>query len=591
MMDDMVGGSAVFSHSGDAMMRSRTRGVAGVPVVLLAAAALAGAFGCDGAASDDTPTPLSVVVTPADLTVRVGMSRQLAATATHSDGSTRDVTSATAWDSSDPTVATIDSSGLVEPVAPGTTTVTAVSGELSASTTITVPGAATTLDSPFGFHTASVQSFEYVDRGFADASRIGVTWSREGVYAFWFLVQPDLADPTYDFSMYDEQWGGVPAGIRILGNIAPQGPVDEGYCEPGSYRPLYETEYVAFVEAVVERYDGDGDDQDMPLLASPIKYWQVGNEPNANKPGFADLQRITYGAIKSACPDCVVLIGGVPGMPPADLYISNFDARYRPILDALGGGYVDVMDFHWYGDATGDYRDVSDVYDHIRSVLVEDGFPEIPIWITEMGAYSGDPTAPAGAPSDFGPQTEREQALDYFKRFVFPLSIGVGKVFPAFGLMEGLAHDGEYFDYTGLIYDGWDLGSATDDLGLGVKKLGYFTYQKMTEMLEGCDWAGIQTIRASGNVYVFRLTKGGRPIHVAWWDYFDDAAYTPGATIEVSIDGVEGDTVLVTEALPAVETGAEVGDFETAFPTAILTPSGGTATLRLGDSPVIVNEQ
>ena len=41
----------------------------------------------------------------------------------------------------------------------------------------------------------------------------------------------------------------------------------------------------------------------------------------------------------------------------------------------------------------------------------------MPIWITEMGSYSGDPIDP-----QFPPQTERQQAGDYFKRYIYSLS-------------------------------------------------------------------------------------------------------------------------------------------------------------------------
>ena len=65
----------------------------------------------------------------------------------------------------------------------------------------------------------------------------------------------------------------------------------------------------------MERYDGDGVD-DMPNLKSPIKYWQVENEPDLSSKdidGFVNLQKITYIALKSACPDCKVLMGGMAG--------------------------------------------------------------------------------------------------------------------------------------------------------------------------------------------------------------------------------------------------------------------------------------
>lgn len=442
-------------------------------------------------------------------------------------------------------------------------------------------------ESPFGFHSAAVEKQGYNDNGYGEALNIGVKWPRDGVYAYWFLVQPDLAIQTYDFTQYDQQWSRVPAGMNILANISPQGPVDEGRCLTGSYAPVDEQKYVAFVKAVVQRYGGDS--YAAAGLAAPIKYWQVGNEPNSMKNGFADLQRITYTAIKEVCTDCIVLIGGVPGMPPVANYLSIFDLQYKPILNALGGKYVDVMDFHWYGNATGDYRGAKDVYDHIRSVLEADGFPAMPFWITEMGAYSGDPLVSLVSPVDYPLQTEQQQASDYFKRFVYPLSFGVKKVFPAFGLMEGFKHDGGYFDFTGLIYDGQDwTGTTPSDLGLGVKKLGYYTYKKLTEMLEGSDWSSTETIQASGNVYVFKFTKNNAPIYVAWWDYFDEPSFAPGNTKTISITGVQGSSALITEAVPKFSEGKDVTDYATAFNTQTVPISTGTVTLTLDENPVFV---
>jgi hypothetical protein len=150
--------------------------------------------------------------------------------------------------------------------------------------------------------------------------------------------------------------------------------------------------------------------------------------------------------------------------------------------------------------------------------------------------------------------------------------------------MEGFKYDGGYFDYTGLIYDGWGTG----DLGLGTKKLGYYTYKKMTEMLEGSDWSSIQTIQASGNVYIFKLTKNNAPVYVAWWDYFDEPSFVPGNTKTISITGVQGNSALITEAVPKFATGKDVTDYATAFNTQTVSASNGTVTLALNENPVFV---
>ena len=137
-------------------------------------------------------------------------------------------------------------------------------------------------------------------------------------------------------------------------------------------------------------------------------------------------------------------------------------------------------------------------------------------WITEMGSYSGNPS---GAKDIFSYQTESQQAGDYLKRFVFSISLGIKKIFPAFGLAEGFKHNDGYFDHTGLIYD----EEGSNDLGKGVKKLGYYTYKLMTEKLEGSDWDNIETIiDGTNNIYVYKFYRRdlGKPIYVAWKDDF-----------------------------------------------------------------------
>jgi hypothetical protein len=189
-------------------------------------------------------------------------------------------------------------------------------------------------NSPFGFHSAVVIKPGYTNIGHVDAQNIGVRWDRGGLYASWFIIQTNLSQPVYDFGALDQQWRPVPAGISILANIDPQGIIDEGRCLPGSWMPVDEAKYTDFVKATIERYDGDGT-SDMPGLTNPVKYWQVGNEPdNRARTNFAGLQRITYQAIKQACPSCIVLIGGVPGFPSN--YVASFDAGYAPILAGLG---------------------------------------------------------------------------------------------------------------------------------------------------------------------------------------------------------------------------------------------------------------
>ena len=86
---------------------------------------------------------VSLAATPTTLAIRVGDSEQLAAAATLSDGSSRDVTGGVQWSTSDGLVVTADVNGVVTAVGAGDATVTATDVHGTAATsTISLTGAA-----------------------------------------------------------------------------------------------------------------------------------------------------------------------------------------------------------------------------------------------------------------------------------------------------------------------------------------------------------------------------------------------------------------------------------------------------------------
>ena len=88
------------------------------------------------------PTLVSLAITPQAPALPVGTAQQFYAQGIYSDGSTQDLTSTANWYSSSPAVAAISNSGLATPLTPGTTTIGAVAGGVSApSTTFTVSAA------------------------------------------------------------------------------------------------------------------------------------------------------------------------------------------------------------------------------------------------------------------------------------------------------------------------------------------------------------------------------------------------------------------------------------------------------------------
>ncbi|MEK7150149.1 MAG: hypothetical protein AAB736_00920 [Patescibacteria group bacterium] len=409
---------------------------------------------------------------------------------------------------------------------------------------------------------------------FAPTKDLGLKWGRAH-YLTWPTVQPtkeDVDKEIYNWSNIDVFIGSFPKGFNVVENIvgfSTQTTNEKGEPSHGFSFPNKNVEegFIRFVKKAVERYDGDGKN-DMPNLKSPIKYWQVENEPDLSSKdldGFANLQKITYVAIKSACPDCKVLMGGMAGGTGG----LNF---FKPVLEKLGGKYFDVFDYHCYGTKDG-WKKCGDLAGKIKKAFPNYDFE---IWLTETGTFSGS-TSVRLNDGAYTNQTEKEQAKAVVKYNIYPLSKNVKKVFWAWGILEGFGENGDtLFNKTGLIYDGQD----SDDLGFGVKKLSYYTYKKMVEVLEGSDWDNIETIQEKDGVYVYKFMKGGQPIWVAWNDNDDEK--------EIVIGGIGLNKVKITEAVPSYSSGKEVANYSTAFSTKTVSVENGKVSLSIKDKPLFV---
>ena len=84
------------------------------------------------------PVLQSISVAPATASIAPGQTQQFTAIGTYSDGSAANLTGTVAWQSSNTSVATVNSSGLATGVAAGTATITAAQDGKSGSATLTV---------------------------------------------------------------------------------------------------------------------------------------------------------------------------------------------------------------------------------------------------------------------------------------------------------------------------------------------------------------------------------------------------------------------------------------------------------------------
>ncbi len=133
----------------------------------------------------------SIAVTPANPSMPAGLSQQLTATGTYTDGSTRDLTSVATWTSSDSTTVSVTSAGNATAVKQGAATITATYSSISGATTVTGTAAVATAISvsptPVTLATGNSQQFA-ATATLTDGTQQDVTAS-----AHWSVSDPTKA--------------------------------------------------------------------------------------------------------------------------------------------------------------------------------------------------------------------------------------------------------------------------------------------------------------------------------------------------------------------------------------------------------------
>ncbi len=445
-------------------------------------------------------------------------------------------------------------------------------------------------ESPFGVLEPFVGAIEIPSQFGNDPEYfddIGIKFAREGLF-----VWEDIEETPGNYN-----WGETDAIVnlaqqknaKLLFTIWAINLNDQQTCRLSgdpcygdvSCTPCNMTRYSEFLTASINRYKDS------------VKYWQVGNELNhawkETPESYADFAKFNYDIIKQNCPDCMVVLGGVSSRP------SGYYSFYRRVIKKAGvikndgnGETFDIFDFHWAGyynnyTSLKDNRNnqtyyfkpyVNDIKNDMRTNNIN-----ADIWITEMGTYSSDPVDETGIVNP--PQTERQQAVELVKRYIYSVSADVKKIFWV-KIMEWYNFAGKgvnrYYDNTGLVNNPtYDNDSS--------KKLSYYTYKKAVETLEGSDWDNIQIIRENtGNdgIYVYKLLRGGKPVWIVW----NDSAQTKN----FNISGITSPEVEIIQAIPRYDAGWYVTNYSTAFDIETRTVVNGNITLNLDDEPVYVLE-
>jgi len=236
----------------------------------------------------------------------------------------------------------------------------------------------------------------------------GLLWERDHPgKANWQVIEPSRGN--YNWTIIDNYVRSAQAsGVQILFTIWPFTDWDQLICnsdlpeepplpigaaekgkDPGGFselsrrrgKPCDMNVYQDYLRFLVERYDGDGDN-DMAGLRYPVKYWEVGNEPELDfffqgtPQDYFELLKITYETIKSIDPSARVLHGAAieqRGIDP--------DLEFRPFWEEffeLGAAdYFDIANIHSPPDVQ-----------KFANFLKEQGGGGKPIWVTEMGSVN-----------------------------------------------------------------------------------------------------------------------------------------------------------------------------------------------------------
>ncbi|MBI3943232.1 MAG: hypothetical protein HY326_09490, partial [Chloroflexi bacterium] len=222
-----------------------------------------------------------------------------------------------------------------------------------------------------------VQMFgEYqTTEGRAKAVQGNLRWARLYLFSWNGMESADGTPGDWAWTDYKVQQAQQD-GLRVIATI--QGNPDWAAttsCGPIDKVPL--SRYANFITRLVKRYGGNGGPDTMPGLTNPIKYWELGNEPDwemvqgapgacfggnvnaATNPAsdaieYADMLKTVYTAVKGADPTAQIVFGSIAYDYSENLHFSmDFPDKVLQRLSAdpnvvANNCYFDVLGFHQY---------------------------------------------------------------------------------------------------------------------------------------------------------------------------------------------------------------------------------------------------
>jgi len=308
--------------------------------------------------------------------------------------------------------------------------------------------------------------------------------------------------------------GAQAGGASEASRTKKPGPVDR-------IKPEHLQDWGAFIGALVERYDADGQ-SDMPGIRKPLTHLQIESEAEnvfTNPEGLIECLKTAYQAAKRANSNVQIMASGFniaeyASLPPdrqRQLLGSRKAGNKLAVLEGFFAGaepYYDILSVH----LNRDYTDIPGTAKWFQDQMRSHGYTK-PIWSedTSSGPYLTGMLTSA-QDKEMMQRIERgdRTAIDWFndeqtrllvKKSVVAFASGIDKVF--------ISTASDWPNYHMAI---WRVMGLVD--GNGKKKKSFESFRNLIRKVDG--FTSVEKVEAGRDVWAYRFSRPSGSVYVLW---------------------------------------------------------------------------
>jgi arabinogalactan endo-1,4-beta-galactosidase len=333
------------------------------------------------------------------------------------------------------------------------------------------------------------------------------TWLRLTLYKSQVVINPD--EPfNYNFRQADKIFAAArDACVNVIATIEWKPFWNDGF-QILPFGATKHAEFAQMMKAIVERYDGDGIDDEPTGIV--VNYFEMYNEPDfdirwGNRGAdYAAMLKATYPAIKEANPDAKIVIGGLAYDGFTDKKGRFVRSFLEDVLKAGGGAYFYIMNIHYYPSFRADWTDTKSTglpekLVFLRALLAKYNHQK-DFFITETSWVSNS--------LDGIPSSEDQQGRFLVQLFTQAVALNIDSM--TWWLLQDSVTNGEL--------DPRQSGLITGLPPIRPKQA-YYVYRNAVKWLGNAAYVGVGSqVTASNDLeaYLFRNRLTDKRFYVAW---------------------------------------------------------------------------